>query len=142
MRSSKKVPGTTIKSRVLELLETNLVLTATEAAHKTGSHWSSTSSLLYKLMQKGVVDRIPNFGPLKGYGYFLRKNAKKIGKVKLEQVPSNPYCEYDCPTCGESRNGYENHHCPGLCPNTGERHRWDTDCSYGPEFCKTCGRRR
>ena len=83
MRSSKRIPGTTIKSRVLALLEDGKVLTATEAAHQTGSRWSTTSSLLYRLMQDGVVDRIPNFGPLKGYGYFLRKHAKKIGPVGL-----------------------------------------------------------
>lgn len=25
------------------------------------------------------------------------------------------------------------------CKNTGEDHYWKTDCSYGPEFCGTCG---
>lgn len=83
MRQSKKVPGTTIKGRVLALLEDELVLTAVEAAHRTGSHWSTTSSLLYKLMQKGVVDRIPNFGPLKGYGYFLSKRRDELGRVRI-----------------------------------------------------------
>ena len=106
MRSSKKVPGTTIKSRVLELLENGEILTATEAAHRTGSHWSTTSSLLYRLVQQGVCGRIADHGPLKGYGYFLWKHRDEF-----------------------------------VCRNGGP-HRWDTDCSYGPLFCKDCGRGR
>lgn len=83
MRSSKKVPGTTIKSRVLALLESGEILTATEAAHRTGSHWSTTSSLLYRLCQQGVCDRIPCYGPLRGYGYFLARYRGRIRVVGI-----------------------------------------------------------
>jgi len=30
----------------------------------------------------------------------------------MSKAPSNPFSEYKCPGCGNSRNGYENHHCP------------------------------
>jgi hypothetical protein len=66
-------------------------------------------------MGEGVVDRIPNYGPLGGYGYFLTKHRKKIGKVRpvseASGYVSSPYSNRKCQNCDEYRNGYENHYC-------------------------------
>jgi hypothetical protein len=48
---------------------------------------------------------------------------------------ANPYSTYNCTTCGEERNGYENHYCPParVC----DRHR-DTKLVTGT--CSKCAK--
>ena len=56
-------------------------------------------------------------GDLKGWDW-LEAVRGWVAKHKTCKTPrsDNPYSEYDCPSCGENRNGYENHHCKPARP--------------------------
>ncbi len=141
----------TIKARVLELLEDGRILTAMEAAKLTGSGWSTTSSIMYRLFRDRTLERIPNYGPLLGYGYFMAKHSKKIGQLgqvarlskeqeQRRSAPrsSNPYSEYTCKICGEDRNGYESHHCAKKVKCPGFDYGCRTMIFAGEALCAKC----
>jgi len=62
----------TITDDILDVLfKAGKPVTATKMAHEVGARWSTTSSIMYKLMKKGVLKRVPGAGPRGGYGYVI-----------------------------------------------------------------------
>jgi hypothetical protein len=82
----------TIRDHVLLFLKGGKIMTATQVGDRCGRKWSSTSSIMKKMFDECILDRIPNYGPLKGYGYFLKRESEKVGRVA-------PITE--CPTLAE-----------------------------------------
>jgi len=69
----------TITSDILDIIaNAKKPLTATQVSHEVGVPASTTSSIMYKLMKKGVFKRIPCFGPRGGYGYTFNFDTRTL----------------------------------------------------------------
>lgn len=63
-----------MRNQVIDCLRvlTTPAITATDLSRQLGVRLSSLSSLLKKMCDDGMLERLPDYGPKKGYGYRLK----------------------------------------------------------------------